>query len=139
MIKDQKVSLNGKEIKNIREISVKLETPYDKRGVYREPTFAATITIIRDASFHPIVDLFDMATNEDGRKNILKSGTLEFHGDDVQDQYSFDISKAFISNWNLHNPSSPDALTLEKIELKVGGLEFKAGGGGAKFDLVTFK
>jgi hypothetical protein len=139
MIKEQKIKLNGKDIPNVREISVKLETPFDKRGIYREPTFAATVTIIRDASFNPIVDLFDMATNEDGRKNIIKSGTLEFHGDDVQDQYSFEITKAFITNWNLHNPSSPNSPSLEKIELKVGAIEFKAGGGGAKFDLATFK
>jgi len=139
MIKDQKVKLNGKEIKNVREVSVRLETPGDRRGIYREPTFAATITIVRDASEFAIVDLFDIATNEDGRKNIVTSGTLEFHGDDVKDQYSFDLNRYYVSNWTLHNPSTPHAPTLESVELKVGALKFNAGGGGANFELKTFK
>ena len=139
MIKDQKIKLNGREIHNVREVSVKIETPSDKRGIYREPTFAATITVVRDASDNPTVDLFDMTTNLDGRKNILQSGTLEFHGDDVKDQYAFELKKSFISHWSLNNPSSPNAPTLETIELKVGAIEFKAGGGGGKFEIATFK
>jgi hypothetical protein len=139
MIKDQKISLNGKEIPNVREISVRLETPSDIRGIYREPTFAATIHIVRDASDNPIVDLFDMATNEDGRKNIITSGTLEFHGDDVKDQYSFDLNRYFISSWSLDNPTTPNAPTLESIELRVGAIKFNAGGGGSNFELRTFR
>lgn len=139
MVNHQKITLNGKTIPNIREISVKLETPGDKRGIYREPTFAATVHIVRDASENPIVDLFDMATNEDGRKNIVTSGLLEFHGDDVKDQYSFTLKRFFVSNWTLHNPSSPNSPTLESVELKVGHIEFKAPDGGANFELKTFK
>lgn len=139
MIKDQKISLNGVEIKNVREVSVKVETPGDRRGIYREPTFAATVTIIRDASEFAIVDLFDMATNEDGRKNIITSGKLDFHGDNVQDQYSFELNRYFVSNWTLKNPSSPNAPTLESVELKVGSLVFAAGGGSGNFDLRTFR
>jgi len=139
MIKDQKISLNGVEIKNVREVSVKVETPGDRRGIYREPTFASTITIVRDASEFAIVDLFDMTTNEDGRKNIITSGLLEFHGDDIQDQYSFELKRFFVSNWTLKNPSSPNAPTLESVELKVGSIVFSAGGGSGTFDLKTFK
>lgn len=139
MIKDQKISLNGVDIKNVREVSVKVETPGDRRGIYREPTFAATVTIIRDASEFAIVDLFDMATNEDGRKNIITSAKLEFHGDNVQDQYSFELNRFFVSNWTLKNPSSPNAPTLESVELKVGSLVFAAGGGSGNFDLRTFR
>ena len=139
MIKDYAIKLNGATIPNVREIGVKFETPADNRGVYREPTFAATITVTRDASDNPIVDMFAMATNEDGRKNILTSGTLEFHGDDVKDNYSFEIKKAFVSAWTLNNPDSPQAATTETFELKVGEIEYKAGGKGAKFGLKNFK
>jgi len=134
----KKVVLNGKEIKNPQEVSVHIETPFDKRGIYREPTFAATITIVRDSTDNPTVDLFDIATNEDGRKNII-TGQLDFHGDDVKDNYSFVIKRAFVSNWSLNNPTQPNMPTLETVELKVGSLEYKAGGGGAPFDLSTFK
>lgn len=139
MIKDYTITLAGTKIPNIREISVNLETPADNRGVYREPTFAATITVTRDASDNPIVDMFSMATNEDGRKIMITTGTLDFHGDDVKDNYSFDIKKAFVSNWSLNNPDSPQAPTLETFELKVGEIEYKAGGKGAKFSLKNFK
>jgi len=139
MIKDQKVLLNGVEINNVREVSVKIETPGDRRGIYREPTFAATVTIVRDASEFATANLFEMATNEDGRKNILTSGTLEFHGDDVKEQYSFELNRYFISNWMLVNPSSPNAPTLESVVIKVGSLVFSAGGDSANFDLITFK
>ncbi len=139
MIKDYAIKLNGQTIPNVREVSVRFETPADNRGVYREPTFAATISVTRDASDHPIVDMFAMATNEDGRKNMLTSGTLEFHGDDVKDNYSFEIKTGFVSAWSLNNPDSPQAPTLETFELKVGGIEYKAGGKGAKFALKNFK
>ena len=139
MIKDYAIQLNGVKIPNIREIMVKFETPADNRGVYREPTIAATVHVIRDASDIPIVDAFAMATNEDGRKNILTSGTLEFHGDDVKDNYSFEIKKAFVSGWSLNNPEDPTSPTLESFELRVGEIEYKAGGKGAKFGLKNFR
>ncbi|GEM_PF-2098799 len=139
MIKDYAIQLNGVKIPNVREISVKFETPADTRGVYREPTVAAVINIVRDASDIPIVDAFAMATNEDGRKNILTSGTLEFHGDDVKDNYSFEIKKAFVSSWSLTNPEDPTSPTLESFELRVGEIEYKAGGKGAKFGLKNFR
>lgn len=136
MIKN--VVLNGKTISNPQEVSVEIDTPFDRRGIYREPTFAATVRITRDATDNAIVDLFDIATNEDGRKNII-SGQLDFHGDDVKDEYSFILKRMFVSNWTLNNPTAPNMPTTETIELKVGSLEYKAGGGGASFDLETFK
>lgn len=139
MIKDQKVTLDGKTIPNVREVTVQIETPSDARGIYREPTQAITITLVRDASDHPIVDLFALATNEDGRKYIITSGNFEFHGDDVKDQYTFEIKKAFISRWEIDNPQSPNAATLETIELKCGSITFSAGGGSGNFELKNFK
>ena len=139
MIKDYAITLNGVAIPNIREVRVSIETPHDKRGIYREPTFAATVSVVRDASDNPIVEPFAMATNEDGRKNILTSGTLEFHGDDVRDSYAFQIKRAFVSSWALENPREPSSPTLEHFELKVGEMEYKAGGKGAKFSLKNFK
>jgi len=139
MIKDYQINLNGVTIPNVREVRVRVETPNDSRGVYREPTFAATITVERDASDVPIVEAFAMATNEDGRKNIVTSGRLEFHGDDVRDSYAFEIKKAFVSSWSLQNPSSPSSPTIESFEIKVGELEYKAGGKGARFALKNFK
>ncbi len=139
MIKDYKIKLDGKEISNVREVTIQVETPSDQRGVYREPTQAVTITVVRDASDNPTVELFGLATNEDGRKYIITSGTLEFHGDDVKDQYTFEIKKAFISRWEIDNPTSPNAATRETIELKCGSITFSAGGGSANFDLKNFK
>ena len=139
MIKDYAIKLNGVTIPNVQEVRVRIETPADSRGIYREPTFAATISITRDASNNAIVDAFGMATNEDGRKNILTSGTIECHGDDIKDNYVFEIKKAFISRWALKNPIEPLLPTLESFEIKVGELEYKAGGKGAKFALKDFK
>lgn len=139
MIKDYAIKLGGVTIPNVREVSLRVETPSDVRGVYREPTFAATISIVRDASDKPIVDAFGMATNEDGRKVMITSGTLEFHGDDVKDTYAVEIKKAFISSWSLDNPTAPNAPTLESFEVKVGEMEYKAGGKGAQFKLTNFK
>ena len=100
MIKGYAIKLNGVSIPNVQEVQVRIETPGDARGIYREPTFAATINVVRDASNNAVVDAFGMATNEDGRKNILTSGTIECHGDDVKDNYAFEIKKAFISRWS---------------------------------------
>jgi hypothetical protein len=133
------VKLNGTEVPDVREVIFRVDTPSDGRGLFREETFAATITIVRDASDNPIVDVFGMATNEDGQKNIITSGALEFHGDDVKDNYAIEIKKAFISLWSLDNPTSPSAPSLESFELKVGELEYKAGGKGAKFKLEDWK
>jgi hypothetical protein len=141
MIKDHKITLNGKEITNIREVTVKIETPGDIRGIYREPTFAPIITITRNASDHPTVDLFDLATNIDGRKNLLTSGTLEFTDDNMASPklYSFKIKSAFISNWTLNNPEDPHEPTTETVELRVGELEYNADGKNASFALEYFK
>ncbi|MDI6804864.1 MAG: hypothetical protein QME58_13670 [Bacteroidota bacterium] len=139
MIKDYAIKLNGVTIPNVQEVRVRIETPGDSRGIYREPTFAATINITRDASNNAIVEAFGMATNEDGRKNILTSGTIECHGDDIKDNYAFEIKKAFISRWALKNPIEPQLPTLESFEIKVGELDYKAGGKGAKFALKAFK
>jgi len=139
MIKDYAIKLNGVTIPNVHEVTVKVETPADARGIYREPTFAATITVIRDASNNAIVDEFAMATNDDGRKNMMTSGTIECHGDDVKDNYAFEVKKGFISHWSLNNPIQANAPTLETIVIKVGEMEFKAGGKGAKFSLKNFR
>jgi len=139
MIKDYAITLNGMKIPNVHEINVRIETPTDNRGIYREPTYVATIKVVRDASNNAVLDVFGMATNEDGRKNIFTSGTIECHGDDLKDNYTFDIKKAFISRWSLDNPTQPEAPTLETFELKVGAIEYKAGGKGAKFELKDFK
>jgi len=139
MIKDYTIMLNGKKIPNILEVTVRIFTPHDERGVYREPTFPASITVVRDASNMAIVDAFEMATNQDGRKNVLASGTIDCHGDDVKDTYSFNIKAAIISHWSLNNPPQPNAPTIETFELKVGSLEYKAGGKGATFGLKEFK
>lgn len=139
MIKDYRITLDGKEIRNVNEVSVQVSTPSDQRGVYREPTQAVTISIGRDASDIPSVELFGLATNEDGRKYIITSGTLDFHGDDIADNYTFEIKRAFISHWEIDNPSSPNAPTRERVELKCGSITFSAGGGSANFDLKNFK
>lgn len=135
----EKVTLNGTVIPHVREVKVRVETPADIRGIYREPTLAATINIVRDGSDFAITELFDLATNSDGRKNILTDGTLDFVSDDTGDQYTFNLKKYFINNWTLINPTSPDAPTLESIEIKAGTIEYKAAGGGANFELDTFK
>ncbi len=139
MIKEHKVTIGGVELTNVQSVSVDIETPADGRGVYREPTFAATVVIERNASDVCIVDIFRMATNEDGRKVMITSGALDFHSDDYEHDYSFEIMKAFVSSWELVNPEVPNAPTMERFELRVGELKFNADGGGAAFKLEDFK
>ena len=138
MIKNYTCKIGSVTVPNVQSITVNIETPSDNKGIYREPTFAATITIVRDASNKAFIDAFALATNEDGRKNMLTSGSLEFHGDDVKDEYAFNIKRGFVSAWKLHNPSTANAMTLETIELKVGSLEYKAGGGSSEFTRNDF-
>lgn len=139
MIKNYSIQLDGKTIPNVNEVTVQIQTPSDQRGVYREPTQAVTITVVRDASHLAIVDLFGLATNEDGRKYIITSGNLEFIGDTAADNYAFEIKRAFVSRWEIDNPTSPSAPTRETIELKCGSITFSAGGGSGNFDLKNFK
>ena len=138
MIKEQSIILNGEKITNVRDVSLRMETPGDGRGIYREPTFATTITVIRDASDVPLTTGFQLATNEDGRKNII-TATLEFHGDDVKDTYKVEVKKGFISHYSLNNPTTPNAPTTETIVIKGGDIEFSAGGTSSKFSLHEFR
>jgi hypothetical protein len=138
MIKDDEITLNGVKISNILDVNVRTETPSDPRGIHREPTTPATITIIRDASNKAIVDAFGFATNEDGRKSIITSGTIDCVSNDRKDSYSFEIKRAIISHWSLNNPPQPNAPTIETIELKVGSFEYKAGGKASKYEDKTF-
>ncbi|TAK64522.1 MAG: hypothetical protein EPO24_03255 [Bacteroidetes bacterium] len=138
MIKDYQVKIGNVTVPNVQSVTVSIETPSDQKGIYREPTFAATITIVRDASNKAFIDAFGLATNDDGRKNMLTSGSLEFHGDDIKDEYAFNIKRGFVSGWMLHNPTAANAMTTETIELKVGSLEYKAGGGSAEFTRNDF-
>lgn len=135
----ESVKLEGKLIPHVREVMVRVDTPSDVRGIYREPTLAATVNIVRDASDFAITELFELSTNTDGRKNILTDGVLDFVSDDTGEQYSFNLKKYIINGWSLVNPLSPNEPTLESIEIKAGHIEFKAGGGGANFELDTFK
>lgn len=136
MIKE--IKLDGNVITKISAATVQVETPSDDKGLYREKTFAATITVERDASDAPNAQGFKLATNEDGRKKII-AGSIELVNGEDQQAFSFDIKRAFVSRWILHNPSDPSAPTTETIELRVGEIEVNAGGSGAKFNLPYFK
>lgn len=137
--KDNVIKLGGHEINDIREISVEIETPSDARGIFREPTFAATITIVRDGSDTGCWELFEMATNEDGRK-VLIDGTLAFTGDELAgaNLYTFTLKRAFIASWTLECPAETDEPTTETVILRVGDLEFHDGSQGASFKLKNF-
>ncbi len=135
----ESVKLEGVSIPHVVEASVKVETPADERGIFREPTLAAMVHIVRDASDFAIIDLFGFATNTDGRKNILTNGVLDFVSDDTGEQYSFNLKKYIVTGWTLKNPVLPNEPTLESIDIRAGQIEFKAGGGGAEFELDTFK
>lgn len=126
--KDNAIKLGGIEIEDVREISIEVETPADSRGIFREPTFAATITVVRDASDTAMIELYEMATNVDGRK-VLIDGQIDMTGDELAGykNYSFIIKKAFICNWTLDSPTAPDEPTTETVVLKCGNIEFNDG------------
>ena len=134
------IHINDIDIPDVREVTISIETPSDNRGIFREPTIAVTITITRDASDNAIGDLFQLATNGDGRKKII-TGELGFVSDELENPaiYNFKIVKAFISKWVLDNPSSTTDPATEMIELKVGEIDFTdVAGGSAKFMLKHF-
>lgn len=142
MIKDYTIKLNGIPIPNITDIEIKLESPKDDMGMKTENTFAATITIKRNASENAIIDVFKLATNLDGKK-ILFPGKLEFETDDKKKEYSFDLKSAYIAKWTLTNPSGASEPTEESFDLRVGHLIFNGltkdlGTANAEFNLPLF-
>jgi hypothetical protein len=137
MIKDYKIKLGGIEIPNVSEISVTVSSPADGLGMKTEATFAAEITVRRNASEEAITDIFKLATNGDGRKNIV-NGEMRFISDDNGAEYGFDLEKAYVKSWNLNNPSSAGLQTEESFVIKVGKMSYKAPDGAAKFDLALF-
>ena len=142
MIKDYTIELNNTKIPNIMEITVALESPKDGMGMKTENTFAATVSVKRNASENAITKVFALATNKDGKK-FLFDGKLEFISDDGQKPYKFDLKSMYVSRWTLSNPSSASSPTEETFELKVGRMIFEGqtkDGGTAKseFDLPLF-
>lgn len=137
MIKDYKIKLGGVDISNVNEITVNVQSPSDNMGMKTEATFAAEITVRRNASENALTDIFRMATNADGRKNII-NGELSFISDDNGAEYGFILDKAFIRSWTLINPSSAGAPTDETFIIKVGKMSYKTGSGAAEFNLPLF-
>lgn len=137
MIKE--IKLNGVVIPHVRDIKVDIETPVDEvTGVYREKTVACTVTITRDASDFGITELFDFATNLDGRKKIHTSAMIEMETDDKETQYYFELKKYFISDWELNNPSDPSQATTETVVIRAGEMTYNGGSAPADFALRDF-
>ncbi len=131
------VKLGGVELPNVTVVHVQVTTPADEKGFYRETTFAPVVTIERDVSEQSSVAAFKLATNEDGRKNIT-NGAVEFFDGNKKQIFNFNLQKAIVTRWVLHNPSDPSSPTTETIELRAGEMETNAGGSGAKFAIPHF-
>ncbi len=137
MIKE--VSINGVDIPNVTEVDVQLITPGDERGIYREETYAAIIKIERDSSEIGMTELFNMTTNDDGRKVILKEGKIICQTEDMEHDFQFELKKFIISKWGLKHPEESDHGLVEYVELRVGEIGFNADGSQANFELESFK
>ncbi len=132
MIKNQSITLNGEKVTHVQSINISIDTPVSGGG----GTYAPSILIERDATDIALATFFKVATNEDGRKNII-TALLEFHGDDSKDDYKFDIKKGIVSRWSL--TSGTNQPTTESIEIRAGEMSFNAGGKPADFSMPDFK
>lgn len=135
------MQMNGVFISNIRSVKLVVDGPADSEGIDNRRTIAATIEVERDASEEPILDIFDVATNLDGRENILSDGetSISFVSDDHTVSYRIEVKKGFISEWGLLNPSAPSAPTIEYFTLKVGHLLYDIDGEKAEYKIETIK
>lgn len=123
MITKYEIKLNDIVIPDIRSVSVEFSVPASKKGIGSPPTTAADVKVVRNASERAVLDIFALATNDDGKLNII-TAELDFMDDEGKVDYHFSIKKALVSEWTLENSSSPDSPTLEKFTLKVGEMEY---------------
>ena len=87
-----------------------------------------------------VLDVFALATNEDGKLNII-TGELDFIDDEGKLDYHFSIKKALVSEWTLINASAASAPTLERFTLKVGEMVYVPSDDAnqKKFEVEAFK
>jgi hypothetical protein len=129
MFRDYTLMLNGVVIPNIRSVTVTVEGPAERTNVNPAKKVAATIEVERDATEHPVLDVFGFTTNENGSPFIFSGeSTIEFVRDDYRVTYMFEIKKAFIEKWTLTNPSSPSEPTMEKFTIRAGHLIYSIEG-----------
>jgi hypothetical protein len=130
------VKIAGTEIPEVHQVSVRIETPVGPRGDYDGRTTAATVRLSRRGRNSPIAEMFQKATNEDGRLNLI-TGTIVLQNSKLQETYTIDLKEAFISGWEFLQPPEDNDMT-ELITLKVGSMTLAGGGKSKSFKVPEF-
>lgn len=131
----KQVIINGQEIDEAHGVNVSIDTPISPRGDYNGRTHAATIEIYRRASKTPTVALFQNATNEDGRFNLIDA-KIVLQNSKREETYTLDIKECFIAEWSFRQPENDDLL-YEIITLKAGKMSLSSASEGSSADFTV--
>jgi hypothetical protein len=130
------VELGGIKIEDVLSVSISLYTPTGASGAYEGRTSPATIQIVRRARTKPMSELFDLATNEDGRMEFVK-GKIVLQNARKKDTYTIEIDEAIITGWDFSQPQGDSALT-ENVTIVAGKITLSGGGKSAPFRVPDF-
>ena len=125
----KEVKIADIDLSEVQGVTVSVETPFGPRGDYEGRTHCAVVTLFRRARNKPTLDLFKMATNEDGRLALVK-GSITLESSAMQVTYTIEMEEAFIAKWYFSQPPDDDML-FETVELHVGKMILHTPNGGA--------
>lgn len=131
----KQVIINGQEIDEAHGVNITIQTPISPRGDYNGRTHAANVEIIRRASKTPTVALFQNATNEDGRFNMIEA-KIVLQNSIRQETYTLDMKECYISEWHFTQPPNNDML-YEVFTLKVGKMTLSSASEGSSVDFTV--
>ncbi len=132
----QSVELGGVKIEDVLSVSISLYTPTGASGNYEGRTSPATIQIVRRARTKPSSELFDLATNEDGKMEFIK-GKVVLQNSRKKTTYTIDFEEAIISGWVFSQPQGDSSLT-EDLTIVAGKISMNAAGKPASFRVPGF-
>jgi len=118
-------------IDEVEGVTINIDTPLNARDHYNGSTGAAIVQILRRAVNTPTSEMFKVATNLDGRFKEVK-GTIVLQNGKMEETYTIEMDKAFITGWEFHQPPE-DANLYETITLSVGEMKLSGSGKSAKY------
>ncbi len=119
------VKINGVELNDVMSVEFYYETPTDGGYLRNVRPQLGRIEIVRRATAHPTVALFDLATNEDGAVKIF-GGSFTIVDAQDQELYSVTFGDAFMEAWSMAQPEA-DARGTETVVLRAASIQFFAG------------
>ncbi len=131
----KQVIINGKEIDEAHGVNITINTPTSPRGDYNGRTHAANVEIIRRASKVPTIDLFQNATNKDGRFNLIEA-KIVLQNSMRQETYTLDMKECYIEEWHFQQLNRDDML-YEVITLKAGKMTLSSASEGSSADFTV--